>query len=61
MEKLGVCPNVLLTENPRLIYVRLSGYGQYGHYSDMAGHDINYLAISGNENINLKDHLLLSL
>ncbi|KAI7902663.1 CoA-transferase family III domain-containing protein [Cokeromyces recurvatus] len=47
MEKLGLGPQVLLTLNPRLIYARLSGYGQSGPMSQIAGHDINYLAISG--------------
>lgn len=50
MEKLGFGPNVLLLENPKLIYARLSGYGQNGYYSSMAGHDINYLSITG-ENV----------
>lgn len=47
MEKLGLGPNVLMEKNPRLIYVRLNGYGSYGKYAQRAGHDINYLAISG--------------
>lgn len=47
MEKLGLGPNVLLKLNPRLIYARLSGFGQKGPGSKAAGHDINYLAISG--------------
>ncbi|XP_012735245.1 alpha-methylacyl-CoA racemase [Fundulus heteroclitus] len=47
MEKLGLGPNELLTENPRLIYARLTGYGQNGCYATAAGHDINYLAMSG--------------
>ncbi|KAL1458547.1 hypothetical protein WDU94_008685 [Cyamophila willieti] len=47
MEKLHLGPEVLCKENPRLIYARLSGYGHDGPYSNMAGHDINYLAISG--------------
>lgn len=45
MEKLGLGPDVLLKKNPGLIYARLSGFGQDGSRS--AGHDINYLAISG--------------
>lgn len=48
MEKLGLGPQELLRENPRLIYARLTGYGQSGSYATAAGHDINYLAISGN-------------
>lgn len=47
MEKLGLGPNELLAENPRLIYARLTGYGQSGSYSAAAGHDINYIAMSG--------------
>ena len=47
MEKLGLGPSVLMKDNPRLIYARLTGFGQSGYYSDRAGHDINYLAISG--------------
>ncbi|KAF9199925.1 hypothetical protein BGZ49_009899 [Haplosporangium sp. Z 27] len=47
MEKLGLGPDVLLKRNPRLIYARMTGFGQEGHYAKMAGHDINYLAISG--------------
>lgn len=39
---------VLTEENPELIYVRLTGFGQTGPYKKMAGHDINYLAMSGN-------------
>ncbi|KAF9106785.1 hypothetical protein BGX29_008503 [Mortierella sp. GBA35] len=47
MERLGLGPDVLLKRNPRLIYARMTGFGQEGHYAKMAGHDINYLAISG--------------
>ncbi|NXS20616.1 AMACR racemase, partial [Mystacornis crossleyi] len=47
MEKLGLGPDVLLRENPRLIYARLTGFGQTGKYAKSAGHDINYLALSG--------------
>ncbi|XP_071322415.1 alpha-methylacyl-CoA racemase [Trachinotus anak] len=47
MEKLGLGPQELLKENPRLIYARLTGYGQVGSYATAAGHDINYLAMSG--------------
>lgn len=47
MEKLGLGPDELMAENPRLIYARLNGYGSNGPYSQKAGHDINYLAISG--------------
>lgn len=47
MERLGLGPDVLLARNPRLVYARMTGFGQTGHYAKMAGHDINYLAISG--------------
>ncbi|XP_027601449.1 alpha-methylacyl-CoA racemase [Pipra filicauda] len=47
MEKLGLGPEVLLQENPSLIYARLTGFGQTGKYAKSAGHDINYLALSG--------------
>ena len=47
MERLGLGPDSLTQENPGLIYARLTGFGQTGPYKDMAGHDINYLAMSG--------------
>jgi len=47
MERLGLGPDVLLTENPRLIYGRMTGWGQDGPYAQAAGHDINYIALSG--------------
>ncbi|XP_064410184.1 alpha-methylacyl-CoA racemase isoform X1 [Latimeria chalumnae] len=47
MEKLGLGPEKILQENPKLIYARLTGFGQSGPYAEAAGHDINYLAISG--------------
>lgn len=47
MEKLQLGPQTLLQENPKLIYARLSGFGQSGSFSNAAGHDINYLALSG--------------
>lgn len=47
MEKLGLGPSTLSEINQRLIYARLSGFGQTGPMSKMAGHDINYLAMSG--------------
>ncbi|XP_038600105.1 alpha-methylacyl-CoA racemase [Tachyglossus aculeatus] len=47
MEKLGVGPAVMLQENPKLIYARLSGFGQSGTLTQTAGHDINFLALSG--------------
>ncbi len=47
MERRGLGPETLLEANPRLIYARLTGWGQTGPYAKRAGHDINYLAISG--------------
>jgi len=47
MERLGLGPADLMVENPGLIYARLTGWGQDGPYARSAGHDINYLAISG--------------
>lgn len=47
MEKLGLGPDVLMKDNKKLIYARLTGFGQTGPYAHMAGHDINYVAISG--------------
>jgi alpha-methylacyl-CoA racemase len=47
MERRGLGPEELLARNPRLVYTRLTGWGQSGPYAQRAGHDINYLAISG--------------
>lgn len=47
MERRGLGPKVLLARNPRLIYTRLTGWGQSGPYALTAGHDINYVAIAG--------------
>ena len=47
MKRLGLDYEILKKENERLIYCSLTGYGQDGPYRDRAGHDINYLAISG--------------
>lgn len=46
-ERLGLGPNDLFARNPRLVYGRMTGYGQEGPLSRRAGHDINYIAISG--------------
>ena len=46
-ERLGLGPEDLLAANPRLVYARMTGYGQDGPYAAMAGHDINYIALSG--------------
>jgi alpha-methylacyl-CoA racemase len=47
MEKLGFGPAQALEMNPSLIYARLTGWGQEGPYASLAGHDINYIAVSG--------------
>ncbi|XP_052133410.1 alpha-methylacyl-CoA racemase [Frankliniella occidentalis] len=47
MERLGLGPDDILTINPRLIYARLTGFGQSGSWAKSAGHDINYVALSG--------------
>lgn len=48
LEKLGLSPSeVLLKHNPRLIVARMTGFRRDGKYKDMAGHDINYIAVSG--------------
>jgi alpha-methylacyl-CoA racemase len=47
MERLGLGPEEALTRNPRLVYGRMTGYGQEGPLAMVPGHDINYLAISG--------------
>ncbi len=47
MERLGLGPDVCLKRNPRLVYGRMTGWGQDGPYAERAGHDINYIALSG--------------
>ncbi|MFX8274234.1 CoA transferase, partial [Acinetobacter baumannii] len=47
MERLGLGPEVLLADNPALVYGRMTGWGQTGPYAQAAGHDINYIALSG--------------
>jgi alpha-methylacyl-CoA racemase len=47
MERLGLGPEVALSRNPRLVYGRMTGWGQDGPYAKAAGHDMNYIAISG--------------
>lgn len=47
MERLGLGPDVMHERNPALIYGRMTGWGQDGPYSKIAGHDLNYLAITG--------------
>jgi alpha-methylacyl-CoA racemase len=47
MERLGLGPEVCLARNPRLVYGRMTGWGQSGTLAHTAGHDINYLSLSG--------------
>lgn len=47
MEALGAGPKQAMQINPGLVYARLTGWGQEGSYAGMAGHDINYIALSG--------------
>ncbi len=46
-ERLGLGPEALLADNPRLVYGRMTGWGQTGPYAQAAGHDINYIALAG--------------
>jgi alpha-methylacyl-CoA racemase len=46
-ERLGIGPDVCLQRNPRLVYARMTGWGQQGAMSSMAGHDINYISVTG--------------
>lgn len=56
-EKLGIGPVVSLERNPRLVYGRMTGWGQDGPLAGAAGHDINYIALSGALHaIGTKDH-----
>jgi alpha-methylacyl-CoA racemase len=47
MERLGLGPEVALTRNPKLVYGRMTGWGQTGPLAQAAGHDINYISITG--------------
>src|SRR5690606_32241665 len=47
MERLGLGPDVALARNPKLVYGRMTGWGQDGPYAPTAGHDINYIALAG--------------
>ncbi len=47
MERLGLGPDVCLARNPKLVYGRMTGWGQNGPLAKAAGHDINYIALSG--------------
>ena len=47
MEKLGLGPDECLQRNPRLVYGRMTGWGQQGPWANLVGHDINYIALTG--------------
>jgi alpha-methylacyl-CoA racemase len=47
MERLGVGPDICLARNPRLVFGRMTGWGQEGPYAAWSGHDINYIALAG--------------
>jgi len=47
MERLGLGPEVCLARNPKIVYGRMTGWGQHGPLAQAAGHDINYIALSG--------------
>ncbi len=47
MERLGLGPDVLLARNPKLAFGRMTGWGQTGPYAMTAGHDLNYIALTG--------------
>jgi len=47
MERLGLGPDAALARNPKLVYGRMTGWGQDGPYAPTAGHDINYIALAG--------------
>src|SRR6478609_11503640 len=46
-ERLGIGPSACHEANPRLVYARLSGFGQHGPWAGVAGHDINYIGLTG--------------
>lgn len=47
MERLGLGPETCLAEHPKLVYGRVTGFGQTGHLAPAAGHDLNYIALAG--------------
>jgi alpha-methylacyl-CoA racemase len=47
MERLGLGPDACLARNPRLVYARMTGWGQTGPFAPAAGHDVNYAALTG--------------
>jgi alpha-methylacyl-CoA racemase len=46
-ERLGLGPDHTFERNPRLVYARMTGWGQSGPLADRAGHDINYISLTG--------------
>src|SRR5439155_3692470 len=55
MERLGLGPDECLAHNPRLVYGRMTGWGQDGPLANAAGHDINYIAIAGAPNNSVRN------
>jgi alpha-methylacyl-CoA racemase len=47
MERLGLGPDVVMARNPRLVFGRMTGWGQEGPLAQAAGHDINYISVTG--------------
>jgi alpha-methylacyl-CoA racemase len=47
MERLGLGPDAVLARNPKLVYGRMTGWGQHGPLAPAAGHDINYISLTG--------------
>lgn len=47
MERLGIGPDIALKRNPKLVYGRMTGWGQHGTLAHAAGHDLNYIALTG--------------
>ena len=47
MERLGLGPDIALARNPRLVYGRMTGWGQTGPYAQTPGHDLDYVALTG--------------
>jgi len=47
MERLGLGPEIVLARNPKLVYGRMTGWGQQGPLAQAAGHDINYISLTG--------------
>src|SRR5215217_8764507 len=47
MERLGIGPDVVMARNPRLVFGRMTGWGQEGPLAQAAGHDINYISVTG--------------